>query len=557
MNDARAYSFSTALGAAVLLVACSPIDERRLQLAQAPDASSLLPAPESSRQGCAGVVCDAAAPAEPDVSSGGELGAGIVVSGDAGPTLPIDAGESACSGCVIEGRCFALGTLNDQNPCEVCDPSRATSLWSPNDGSACDDGLFCTVEDSCQVGVCSGTPRVCDDDVQCNGVATCQEDARACSLATNLCGAGAFCDVTTGSCVSTCLGCLVDGVCVQNGAEQPGAPCRTCQPSLSTSNYTPAAGKPCGSGPSACSLQDTCDAGGICQPNDLPPATACGSSTANACDGPDVCDGNGTCDSRVSADGTPCDDGLFCSVGDRCFAGQCLPSGTRACGANQVCSEAADACGCEGCQVGATCFADGSIDPNNPCQACDTSRSRTAFSPNVGQACGSGPTDCSGQDTCDLRGQCNANDLVDGSSCGGLAGVCRSGQCVSRQQLGTDCTLAGQCLTGFCRGWFLDVDGDGHGSPPLRMVCSPDPAQDDIRSDGAGLLIPQLVLGDGSLVALGDDCCDSVGLGGNIVFPGKVSPVPGEQTACPERPARDFDCDGIETCFDASPEVCL
>jgi hypothetical protein len=283
----------------------------------------------------------------------------------------------------------------------------------------------------------------------------------------------------------------------------------------------------------------------------------CGSSASNACNQPDACDGAGNCQQRVSANGSACDDGAFCMVGDRCQGGQCLPTGTRDCGLNQSCNEQADQCQCQGCQVGGTCFFDGDTNPTNACQICDVDRSRTAFSPNVGARCGGAATECSAQDTCDNRGQCGANNREDGTTCSGQSGYCRTGQCLSRQQFGTECTLANQCLTGFCRTWFLDVDDDGHGGTQQRTMCSPDPAMDTIRSDGAGLLIPIVTVNGQEFVALGDDCCDSTGFGGNLVFPGKVSPATIEQTACPNRPRRDFDCDGVETCFDGNPPPCL
>jgi hypothetical protein len=468
-----------------------------------------------------------------------------------------NASADTCPGCLIDGSCVAAAAQDLQNACLICDPARNPDAWSANDEAVCDDGSFCTVEDVCLAGACSGKPRECDDRVTCNGVSACDEEGDACSPATNECGANGFCDAASGDCVSTCTGCLVDDVCVAANAERPGDPCFTCQPAVSTTTYLPAAGKPCGAFPSECSGQDTCDVQGICRPNHLPANSPCGSSASNACNQPDACDGAGNCQQRVSANGAACDDGAFCMVGDRCQGGQCLPTGARDCGLNQSCNEQADQCQCQGCQVGGTCFFDGDTNPTNACQICDVDRSRTAFSPNTGARCGAVATECSAQDTCDNRGQCGANNREDGTTCSGQSGYCRTGQCLSRQQFGTECTLANQCLTGFCRTWFLDVDDDGHGGTQQRTLCSPDPAMDTIRSDGAGLLIPIVTVNGQEFVALGDDCCDSTGFGGNLVFPGKVSPVTIEQTACPNRPRRDFDCDGVETCFDGNPPPCL
>lgn len=561
----RSYQelLSSALIAALsCFSACAPIDDRDPQVEGAVGTTNEQPArPQLVDGGSAvnvspietcGEDCVEVDPlsSEPPSNSTAAVGATV----DAGaPPVP------ACPGCIIDGTCVAAGALENANACGICDPLRDANAWSANDQVVCDDGLFCTTDDACQAGACSGQLRVCDDGVACNGVSICLEATDSCSASTNECGANGFCDVTTANCVSTCTGCLVDGVCVQANAEKPGDPCLTCQPSVSSTTYMPAVGKSCGAARTECSGQDTCDSQARCQPNHVPATTACGSSSSTACDRPDACDGNGNCDQRGSTNGTACNDGLFCSVGDRCQGGRCVPNANLDCGANRVCNEGTDQCQCQGCQVRADCVFDGDTNPANPCQICDVSRSQTAFSANVGNSCGSGASECSAQDTCDARGQCAPNDRGDGTTCSGQAGFCRGGQCVSRQQTGTDCTMAAQCLSGFCRGWFIDVDTDRHGDPARsRMLCSLSPDQDEVRSDGSGLLIPVFNVGTEVFVGLGDDCCDSTGFGGNLMFPGKVSPVSGVlQTACPNRLPRDFDCDGVEFCFAGNPPPCL
>lgn len=108
-----------------------------------------------------------------------------------GPPSDTDSnvGIDICPGCLVSDDCIALGEVNPDNPCEVCDPTRAATGWSSNDGAACDDGLFCTIDDSCSGRSCSGAPRVCEDGVACNGVSICVEDDGACSAAESQCGA--------------------------------------------------------------------------------------------------------------------------------------------------------------------------------------------------------------------------------------------------------------------------------------------------------------------------------------------------------------------------------
>lgn len=352
--------------------------------------------------------------------------AGACSAGDAG----VDGGVT-CPGCVIAGECVAADAIDPESPCQICDPQRNAHGWSPHDGVTCDDGLFCTTDDVCTGGVCAGTPRKCEDGISCNGVSTCDETAAKCTDDVNQCGANAICDTATDKCVSTCTGCLINGVCTASGTASPGNSCSVCDPTRSTSAFSAAVGKACGSAATACSQQDTCNAQGQCQVNNLPAGTPCGSPNSSACDQPDACDGNGNCQQRLAANGTACDDGQFCTVGDQCQGGRCVSGGSRSCGANQTCSNATNSCQCQGCTIGGACLASGARNPSNPCQVCDPSRNAAGFSPNMGAQCGAGATDCSAQDTCNAQGQCIPNDFTDQTTCNSVpGGVCQSGKCI-------------------------------------------------------------------------------------------------------------------------------
>jgi hypothetical protein len=378
---------------------------------------------------------------------------------DGGSCAPIplcDAGSSgcdpSCSGCLIGGDCIGANTPNPENNCQLCDPERNADGWSNADGLACNDGFFCTVGDSCQAGACTGSPRQCDDAVDCNGIATCDEATDACSPGESTCGANRFCDVDTATCVSTCAGCVVSGTCVTSGAQEPGNPCRVCDPANSTTAYSVAMGRPCGSGPATCSGQDTCGADGQCQPNHLPAATACGNGASNACDQADSCDGNGSCLPRLSQNGSTCNDGRFCTVGDECQGGVCTPTANRNCGAGVSCDETGDVCQCQGCSIGGTCVSAGTVNPTNPCQVCNPTRNATAYVGNTGASCGSAATSCSGQDTCSDQGVCLANHFNNQTTCGspgtcGIANLCDgAGNCQPRSiDLNTDPTNCGSC----------------------------------------------------------------------------------------------------------------
>lgn len=337
-----------------------------------------------------------------------------------------------CPGCLIGGDCVAPSARNSVNACLVCDPALSTSDWSNDDGASCDDGQFCTVDDTCFAGACTGTARECEDAVDCNGVSQCDEDSDRCTDGQNECGGTALCDTVTGTCVSTCAGCVINGSCVPTGAPQVGNTCLVCDPGISVSRYSAAPGKVCGSGPGTCSLQDTCDDSGICQPNHSPSGTPCGSSASNQCDSPDTCDGNGGCLTRLTVNATPCNDGRFCTVGDECQGGVCTASGSRNCGTGQTCNENTDQCQCQGCIIGGSCVLPGVLD-SNPCQVCDPGRSITSFSANAGAACGAGATECSAQDTCNAQGQCVPNHLPSQTPCTSpLGGQCQGdGRCAA------------------------------------------------------------------------------------------------------------------------------
>lgn len=232
-------------------------------------------------------------------------------AGDCDSRLPCDVAVStvrpSCSGCVIDGQCVDANAVNPQNDCQVCDSTRRVDGWSARDG-ACDDGQYCTVEDSCQQGACAGSVRVCDDDIDCNGVSECDETTDACSSSENQCVSDTFCDATTGDCVTTCAGCLVNGVCFGNGDNQSDNPCMVCDTSRSTVAFSSAAGTACGSGATECSRQDTCNDQGRCVQNHLAAGTRCGDlSVSIACIAPDQCDGAGVCQNRAAQRVEICD----------------------------------------------------------------------------------------------------------------------------------------------------------------------------------------------------------------------------------------------------------
>jgi hypothetical protein len=101
------------------------------------------------------------------------------------------------------------------------------------------------------------------------------------------------------------------------------------------------------------------------------------------------------CDVTGKPAGTSCQDGVACTHGDECSGGAastCVgtpytcPSPCTSCDGAGGCTQAAGTC-----LIGGSCYADGAVDPGDPCRVCDAAAAPTAWSAAVdGTACGSG-----------------------------------------------------------------------------------------------------------------------------------------------------------------------
>ncbi|RAL25055.1 hypothetical protein DL240_02245 [Lujinxingia litoralis] len=192
--------------------------------------------------------------------------------------------DGACThpvtqGCLIQESCYPAGATNPSADCFVCDPAQSTTDWSPKAaGTACDNDLFCTINDTCNaVGQCeAGTPRECDA-VQCYGGVVCSNAARAC--------------------VPT----------------------------------QPETGTACDDG-DLCTTGDICQAGS-CMPGDAPDCSAEGSACATGVCNPQT----GACESEPLADGSSCDTGNVCTTGV-CTDGVCQESAPETCDDGNPCT---------------------------------------------------------------------------------------------------------------------------------------------------------------------------------------------------------------------------
>ncbi|MDP3501055.1 MAG: CARDB domain-containing protein [Myxococcales bacterium] len=325
----------------------------------------------------------------------------------------------------------------------VCDAMTGQCTTAPlADGSSCEDGAFCTAQDSCRAGVCQpGPPRTCPSTTCASGV--CDEALNVCGTAPinegGTCDDGQFCTVnevcTTGQCVGASRNCSSLGGACTTG---------TCNESTDRCVATPTnEGMTCDDG-SPCTTTDVCRSG-ACSGR----AVDCSSLTGGC--GRGVCDPmTGQCVSAPVADGTSCSDGAFCTVQDTCRAGVCQPGPSRSCPstscATGVCDEAQDTCGAMPTNEGGACN-DGRF-----CTSQDACRS--------GACVGSVPTDCSSLDSACRQGQCDealgacrAVNAREGQSCDDTNGCSERDVCVAGTCRGSPkacSTPATACEVGFC-----------------------------------------------------------------------------------------------------------
>ncbi|MET0388330.1 MAG: hypothetical protein ABW321_20330, partial [Polyangiales bacterium] len=405
---------------------------------------------------------------------------------------------SALTGCFIAGACVPDGAPDPLNPCHVCDVSVSTLLWTNRPvGTSCDDNLFCTSNDQCNVlGLCLGTGRDCSDGQDCT-LDVCSE--------------------LTGECESTPSGCIIDGVCQLLGTLDPRNSCRTCEPLLSLYQWTNRLlGTSCDDG-QFCTVNDQCNDTGECvgtaqrSCNDLVSCTtdacdetndSCTASFAGGCTILGSCFASGTpnplnscqiCDPARSTilwsnkvDGATCDDGLFCTDGDTCRLGLCLPGGLRACDdgvgcTTDLCNELTRQCEAtvtDGCQINGLCVAAGTQDPSNQCKACNPLLSTTAYSIKLpGTLCDDSQF-CTATDVCDLNGVCTGIPRIceDGLLCTTDSCDETSDRCTSSANGG--CTIGGLCFpagfddpTNSCRTCDPARSTTGWSTKPAATAC--------------------------------------------------------------------------------------
>jgi hypothetical protein len=351
-------------------------------------------------------------------------------------------GGDQCTAGVCGGGAIDCSGVADACNVGMCDEQTGACIKvAANEGGSCDDGLFCTVTDACQAGVCAGSAR------SCGGVA-------------DACNAG-VCDETQDACVKQ--------------AANDGA---SCDDGL------------------FCTVSDVCG-GGACAGT-----TRDCSAFSDTCNLGTCNEGQDACVKVAANEGGTCSDGLFCSVGDRCTAGACTPTGPRACGdsdacTTDTCNDVSDQCdhvvtpvpGAEGPPGSASCGdgvdndCDGETDlVDANCQGCitagdcDDQNPCTADSCNVGTCINTAQTGpvCNDGNFCTVSDTCQAG-VCGGAprDCSGVADQCNTGSCDEAGDAcvkspkasgtvcsdGAFCTVNDSCQAGACQGSARDCSG--------------------------------------------------------------------------------------------------
>jgi hypothetical protein len=379
----------------------------------------------------------------------------------------------------------------------------------------CPEGSVCGLNEP---AVCGCEPESADE--------FCARLARDCGtvsapdncgeVRTEECGTCAGDEVCGESTPNVCgCPCDIDGTCVPDGAQNPDNPCETCDPANDPTGWTIRAGETCDDG-SVCTENDTCSADGVCGGTQID----CSALDGECQQG--LCDALSGCYQAPLPDGTGCtDDGDPCTQ-DVCSAGACAHDQAAgvcmietACytdgevdpaNACRVCDSASatdawtnladgttcpevDSLACttsacasgrclasvdDGfCLIGGACIASGEVNPDNECQSCQPTVSKSGWS-NLpdGSTCSSGtcssgvcggttdPCNPPAADECYIDGECyvegesnpdNVCQVCDPAFSQTGWGYASSTSC----DPGLSCASTGSCFIGYC---FPNVD---------------------------------------------------------------------------------------------------
>ncbi len=395
---------------------------------------------------------------------------------------PCEDGNACTTGdsCDTIGKCLGgVAKVCQGDSCNdaSCDPaSGGCSLKPKAGGTACSDGLPCTLNDACSNGKCvGGVLKSCPGDTCHEGVCdaatgscgqtnkandTPCDDANACT-ASDKCAAGSCKGVYTCACqpATGTQDCNDKNPCTADFCELTGGVYKCVNAFKSTAS--------CDDG-NACTTGDSCATGGcagkaiVCNDNNECTLDSCSggvcSSVPNpglACTDGSVCTSQDVCAKSGACVGNPvsCNDGQVCTD-DSCdpLAGCKKVANAAACTDGNACT-IGDGCGGGVCVAGKP----NGCDDGNPCtsDACDVSSGACSHTANA-SACSDGNA-CTQNDVCG-GGQCTPGAAIacsDGNACTDDAcdtatGQCKFGNNAAACSDGNGCTVGDMCKFGTC-----------------------------------------------------------------------------------------------------------
>jgi hypothetical protein len=240
-----------------------------------------------------------------DGGSGGQGGSSSGTGGSSSPCA-IDCTQIQAPMCQVAQCNAQLGQ------CEVV---------ADTDGTVCDDGVFCTVDDGCVSGLCVGGPdndcgitaEECEEIICSEQSQTCatqaQQNGAACTP-TDQCQESATC--TNGLCTGTAKDCFFQPVPDDCHVSECNPQNGQCEPVPGNE------GAACTDVNDLCTVAKTCTAG-VCQ-GGVP--MNCSQLTQDCVLG--VCDTNtGQCTTQSLNNGDPCDDLNACTTNELCQSSSC------------------------------------------------------------------------------------------------------------------------------------------------------------------------------------------------------------------------------------------
>ncbi len=277
--------------------------------------------------------------------------------------------------CQLNPATVVICDGSSDTPCQknLCEPSSGLcGVVQFGEGDPCEDGVFCTVGETCQKGQCKGgTDVCCTADVDCAKV----EDGDACN-------GTLFCNLAIGKCqlnpqtIVTCPS-VDDTICAKNTCDTKTGACKP---------------KPTADG-------ELCDDGNPCTPSESCKGGAC-TATANTC----LCQSDADCADKD--DGDPCNGTSYCDLKDKtCKTNPatvvvCPSVDDTTCSKN-TCDPKDGQCKQKPVFDGTACNAD-----DNPCTPNDACKAGACEIDTVNTCVCSTNADCAAQDDGDL---CNGS----------------------------------------------------------------------------------------------------------------------------------------------------